>query len=115
MIKGEQRLINNRHKRTHERTDNGEFGSFEEEDEEEYEGENDDDELQVIDSQNIEQSQHSNSLDENSPSSAGNDDGGYAPNSFQGVGMNSGRGGMSQSGMMAAPSQLIGAQRGYVG
>lgn len=99
-----------RHRRTHERTDNGEFGSFEEEDEEEYEEEGDDnldEEIQVVDN-----SQQSNSLDEQSPSSAENDDGGYAPSSFHGVDMNSGRG---NAGMMAAPSQLIGAQRGYVG
>lgn len=60
-------------------------------------------------------SQQSNSLDENSPSSAGEDATGYAPSSFHGVGMSSGHDMRSNGGMMAAPSQLIGAGRSYVG
>lgn len=109
-----RRLIDNRHKRTHERTANGGFESFEEEDEE-YEGEGDEVDLDERGELQVENSQQSGSLDGNSPSSAGNDDGGYAPSSFQGVGMSSGRGDMGQNVMMAAPSQLIGVQRGYVG
>lgn len=97
------------HRRTHERSEDGTelYPSFNEEDEEEYEGEDGADNLDG--SENIDNSQTTQaSLDENSPSSAGDEDG-YALNSFQGVGMNSGHG---MNGMtMAAPSQLIGAGR----
>lgn len=79
------------HRRTHERTDGSEgpYASFSGEEEEEYEGED-----------------GLGNLEEASPGS----DNGYAPASFQGMGMSAGQGmaGAMTSGM-AAPSQLIGA------
>lgn len=98
------------HRRTHERTDGVEgFPNFEE-DEEEYEGEGDDT-LDNLDPESVTATSQ-NSLDENSPHSE-NDEGSFAPSSFQGVGMNTGHN-MASSMTMAAPSQLIGTGR-FVG